>query len=331
MKRTFWYAAMTKDEVQHSRMTFYKAINRRNNMKVRFQVSENFPGRTGIPAKTMVLTFGISFACHAILIGAMFFLPEYRKPSGNPFPSSINVSLVSLPAAPTGPPAGSAPVAKEAIPVQAEKAVEQKAIKAEASIPEKISKPAVKVEKKVSLKPEISPKKRVETADLIKNAVKNMEKKVGESRPASVSDAIGRMRDQVENTNKVKGAGIPGSGVKGSFPGITGGTGSGVGSPFGVLDIYKAEIYYKIQQNWAYSEQLGGRGADSMAVLVIKIMPGGEISDIRFESKSGNRYLDDSAYRAIQKSNPLPPVPEQYDRTYYEVGLRFGTGGLKQK
>ena len=271
-------------------------------MKGHLQISENFLGGTGIPPKTMVLTFGVSFACHAILIGAMFFLPEYRKPSGNPFPSAINVSLVSLPAAPTGPPAGSAPVAKEAIPAQAEKAVEQKAIKAEASIPEKISKPAVKVEKKV-----------------------------GESRPAAVSDAIERMRDQVENTNRVKGAGIPGSGVKGSFPGITGGTGSGAGSSFGVLDIYKAEIYYKIQRNWAYSEQLGGKGADSMAVLVIKIMPSGEISDIRFEGKSGNSYLDDSAYRAIQKSNPLPPVPEQYGRTYYEVGLRFGTAGLKQK
>ena len=65
-------------------------------MKGRFQVSENFLGGTGIPSKTMILTFGISFACHAILIGALFFLPEYRKPSGNPFPSTINVSLVSL-------------------------------------------------------------------------------------------------------------------------------------------------------------------------------------------------------------------------------------------
>jgi len=65
-------------------------------MKERFQVSENFLGGTGIPSKAMVLTFGISFACHAILIGALFFLPEYRKPSVNPFPSAINVSFVSL-------------------------------------------------------------------------------------------------------------------------------------------------------------------------------------------------------------------------------------------
>jgi len=27
MKRTYWYAAMTKDEAQHSRMTFYEAVN----------------------------------------------------------------------------------------------------------------------------------------------------------------------------------------------------------------------------------------------------------------------------------------------------------------
>jgi hypothetical protein len=27
MKRTYWYAAMMKDEAQHSRMTFYEAVN----------------------------------------------------------------------------------------------------------------------------------------------------------------------------------------------------------------------------------------------------------------------------------------------------------------
>jgi len=27
MKRTYWYAAMTKDEAQHSRMTFYEAVD----------------------------------------------------------------------------------------------------------------------------------------------------------------------------------------------------------------------------------------------------------------------------------------------------------------
>jgi hypothetical protein len=26
MKHTYWYAAMTKDEAQHSRMTFYEAV-----------------------------------------------------------------------------------------------------------------------------------------------------------------------------------------------------------------------------------------------------------------------------------------------------------------
>jgi TonB family protein len=65
-------------------------------MKGCFQVSGNFLGRTGIPPKTVILTFGISFACHAILIGALFFLPGYSKLPDSPFPSTINVSLVSL-------------------------------------------------------------------------------------------------------------------------------------------------------------------------------------------------------------------------------------------
>jgi hypothetical protein len=28
MKRTYWYAAMTKDEAQQSRMTFYEAVDK---------------------------------------------------------------------------------------------------------------------------------------------------------------------------------------------------------------------------------------------------------------------------------------------------------------
>lgn len=279
--------------------------------------------RNGIPPKTLVLTFGISFLCHAVLIGAMFFLPEYRKPMGNPFPSAINVSLVSFSA---GPPAGEVSVAGVAV-AQAKKA----GLKKET--------PAVKVEKAETVKKAVSlsskkiPAKKVETSKLINNAIKNIEKKVDESRSATVARAIDRLRNQVESSDNIKTAGVPGGSIKSSAPaggpgGFGTGTGGGTGGAVGAIDIYKAEIYYRIQQNWAYSEQLGGSNSERMAVLVIKIMSGGEISDIWFERKSGNRFLDESAYRAVQKSNPLPPIPQEYDRPYYEVGLRFGTGGL---
>lgn len=287
--------------------------------------------RNGIPPKTLVLTFGISFLCHAVLIGAMFFLPEYRKPMGNPFPSAINVSLVSFSA---GPPAGEVSVAGVAV-TQAKKAglnKETPIVKKEIPVV-KVEK-AETVKKAVSLNPKKIQDKKVETSKLINNAIKNIEKKVDESRSATVARAIDRLRNQVESSDNIKTAGVPGGGIKSSAPaggpgGFGTGTGGGTGGAVGAIDIYKAEIYYRIQQNWAYSEQLGGSNSERMAVLVIKIMPGGEISDIWFERKSGNRFLDESAYRAVQKSNPLPPIPQEYDRSYYEVGLRFGTGGLK--
>lgn len=282
--------------------------------------------RNGIPSKTLVLTFGISFLCHAVLIGAMFFLPEYRKPMGNPFPSAINVSLVSFSA---GPPAGEVQVAGAAA-VQAKKA----GLKKETPVI-KVEK-AEKIKKAVSLSPKKIPAKKVETSRLINNAIKNIEKKIDESRSATVARAIDRLRNQVESSDNLKTAGVPGGSIKTGAPaGVPGGFGTGTGGgaegAAGVIDIYKAEIYYRVQQNWAYSEQLGGSNSELMAVLVIKIMSGGEIRDIWFERKSGNRFLDESAYRAVQKSNPLPPIPQEYDRPYYEVGLRFGTGGLKQK
>ncbi len=299
-------------------------------MKERFQVSGHLVRVNGIPPKTLVLTFGISFLCHAVLVGAMFFLPEYKRPVGNPFPSALNVSLVSFSA---GPPAGEVPVAGAAVP-QAEKAglkKETPLIKVDKA--EAISKPVIKEEKTqkaVSLSPKKTPEKKVETSKLINNAIKNIEKKIAESRSATVAGAINRLKNQVERSGNIKTAGVPGGGIKTNAPaGVSGGFGTGGAA--GVIDIYKAEIYYRIQQNWAYSEQLGGGNSEMMAVLVIKIMPGGEIIDIWFERKSGNRFLDESAYRAVQKSNPLPPIPQEYNRPYYEVGLRFGAGGLNQK
>jgi colicin import membrane protein len=73
----------------------------------------------------------------------------------------------------------------------------------------------------------------------------------------------------------------------------------------------------------------GGR-TDLEAVLVIKIMPNGEIQDIWFEKKSGNSYFDDSVYKAVKKSNPLPPLPKDYQRPFYNVGLVFTPSGLRK-
>ncbi|UCE07902.1 MAG: TonB C-terminal domain-containing protein [bacterium] len=95
------------------------------------------------------------------------------------------------------------------------------------------------------------------------------------------------------------------------------------------IKIYQAEIQYQIQKNWSFSQLLGGRSTDLETVLAIKILRSGEIEDIWFDKKSGNNYLDESAYKAIVKSNPLPPLPKEYIGSHYKIGLIFGPKGLK--
>jgi colicin import membrane protein len=58
-------------------------------------------------------------------------------------------------------------------------------------------------------------------------------------------------------------------------------------------------------------------------------MPNGEIKDIFFTDRSGNSYLDESAYKAIVKSNPVDPHPEGISKPYVNVGLRFTPEGVR--
>jgi colicin import membrane protein len=60
------------------------------------------------------------------------------------------------------------------------------------------------------------------------------------------------------------------------------------------------------------------------------VMPDGEITDIRFTERSGNAYLDESAYRAIVKANPVSPHPTGIRTPYVTVGVRFTPEGIKK-
>jgi len=61
--------------------------------------------------------------------------------------------------------------------------------------------------------------------------------------------------------------------------------------------------------------------------ILIKILKSGEIRDIIYETKSGNRYLDESAKKAIKKANPLPALPG--GMRSYDVVVIFTPKGLK--
>ena len=114
---------------------------------------------------------------------------------------------------------------------------------------------------------------------------------------------------------------------------MRGGTaGSGVSNKtLELLDIYNAEIWHRIQKNWAFSEEMVRGRTDLEATIIVKIMRKGEIRDIWFEKRSGNSYFDDSVFKAVKKSDPLPPLPEGYLGPFYDVGFRFNLSELQRR
>lgn len=95
------------------------------------------------------------------------------------------------------------------------------------------------------------------------------------------------------------------------------------------LSLLKFHAYYNmvggmIQSAWAYpSEKKEGL----TAWLQLKITRNGELKAVLVEKTSGNTLFDESALRAVKKASPFPPVPEEMEGTFLEVGLRFCPGG----
>jgi colicin import membrane protein len=174
-------------------------------------------------------------------------------------------------------------------------------------------------------------KETFQPSKVVQSAIEKIEKETkGPSSEDLKKDALARLEKKVAETpsgstgEKSQSEGGSGGGARGKGSG-SGFEGEGVGS---AKEVYNGLIAYHIQKNWAFSEQLA-RGQNNLETLVgIKILSNGEILDVWIDKKSGNQYLDESAIRAIKKSNPLPPLPKEIGVYDYKVGLRFTPQGL---
>lgn len=261
---------------------------------------------------------GLSILFHVVFFSGVLFLPHLRT-SREYVPYAVEVDLVSLPrAAPESQPASpqlrappkpvetAEPAKPEPTPMQPAEAKPQ-------GTPEQpVSVAPSSLEVKRSLK-----KKTFDASKVIKSAIAKIEKEAPESRPHSVLQAIDKLKEQVESDAAVV---------------LRGGVGTGGVSKktLELLDIYNAEIWHRIQKNWAFSEEMARGRIDLEATIIVKIMKKGEIRDIWFEKRSGNTYFDDSVFKAVKKSDPLPPLPESYRGPFYEVGFRFNLSELQR-
>jgi colicin import membrane protein len=263
----------------------------------------------------------VSILCHLIFFSGVLFLPQLRS-SRSYIPSAVEVDLVSLPPSRAGSQVPAGGGKKEAVrtpekPKPAKKKIEtEKPKEAPAPVPaqpkETVSLAPKPLEVKRSLK-----QKTYDPSKAIKSAIAKIEKEAPESRPHEVREAIERLKKEDAESER---------GVVMRSGGTSGGTQRGAPDLF---DIYNAEIWQRIRDNWAFSEALAGGRRDWEAIVIVKIMKDGHIMDTWFETRSGNSYFDDSALKAVKKSDPLPPLPEAYREPYYEVGLHFDLSALQ--
>jgi len=267
--------------------------------------------------------FSLSFIFHLVFFGT-FFVAQKHKPGRIPKTSVINVSLVASPQKA----AGAKTAVKKAVTAPKPKTSQKKETRKETA--KVASKPVKKApEVSTSGKPKVSLKKKTFKASKVKkSALKDIEKKVEKTSSERITSALDRLKSRVEEQEVEKRLETddaptqPAAGI--------GSEGTGEGGRVGeLIDIYRVEIAYQIQKNWAFPEQLAGGRKDLQTLLVFKVMPNGEIRDLFFTDRSGNTHLDESAFRAIMKTNPVDPHPSGIIRPYVQMGLRFTPEGIK--
>jgi TonB family protein len=85
---------------------------------------------------------------------------------------------------------------------------------------------------------------------------------------------------------------------------------------------YYVAIWSRIKGQWSLPRDILSK-ENIETVIQARILRNGAISGIIFEKRSGNRYFDDSAMKAIKKASPLPPLPEWIRDNSIEIGIRF--------
>ena len=278
------------------------------------------PHGIGDEFRTFLFFFTLSTLCHVIFFGVFIVVPGFRIEKKSTL-AVINVSMVTLPSQEKI----AAPVRR--VPTE----TQRKEIMPETPQASRLSPPIASEVYPTPVADSVAPKikkslkkETFKSAKMVKHAITEIEKKVEEARPNQITQALDRLKDDVEKTgepDKQKHNALNDQAI----PGVSG---PGSKQELELIDIYRIEVAYQIQKNWAFSEQLAGGRTDLVADLAFTIMPSGEIKDIWFDKRSGNMYLDESAQKAILKSNPVSPHPPGIVKPFIIVGLRFTPKGV---
>mgnify|MGYP000595622421 CR=1 FL=1 len=282
----------------------------------------------------LVYPLAASLICHIFLLVLIAFTPSlhFKTP---PAQSVINVSMVSLKTAAEATATQSAPE-RQAPKIEKKTAVKP-AVKAPVKAPVKPEPKTAQIPTQPDSKPKTSLKKKTfKSTAVVKQAIRQLEEtkaaptdeqKSSAQSSETLKSALDRLRKEV---GKTEADGSPSSGKKSGDAGAKLGKFNEAGKRKAeLIDLYRLEVAFQIQKRWAFNDALAGGDQSLVAAIVFKIMPDGEIQDIFFTDRSGNKYLDESAYKAIVKSNPVDPHPDGLNQPYVEMGIRFTPQGIR--
>lgn len=252
---------------------------------------------------------GLSFLIHLALMSLVFIVPSYG-PSIRSFPGTVyEVNLVEMPGGGAPRPPGPA-VPKEA---KTEPAAQKETKAKRIEEPRREEKPLVIAKKTLDKAPQSAEKPKASTSEMIEKAISGIEKKVKSDNVDHLNAAFSKLQAKVSGGEGQGSGGGPGAG--------------GQGVSGGPMALYQMEVEARIRSNWAYPVALDKKQLE--AVVVIMVKQDGTILKTRIEKRSASPLFDESVLKAVERSNPLPPFPDSYRKSYDEIEITFNLKDLE--
>ncbi len=153
------------------------------------------------------------------------------------------------------------------------------------------------------------------------------QKEARETADEAAKDAVSKLADALKTTTAVSPADAAGQTTSATkTAAVSGPRGTGIEPDF-YMKQYLATVYQKIHEHWILPD-LQNWDNSLEAVLVIAIRRDGVVTNSFFERKSDNIYFNQFVLKAVKDAEPLPPFPDQFKETTFEIGLRFKPGEL---
>lgn len=252
-------------------------------------------------------SFTISLAIHLVVFIAAGSVTLFKM-SGTTYSPTYTVDLVSLPPAPASKPSPVKAPAKRTSKPKPVKATEKKPEKAVAA--REVPPPEQSFE-------EVRPAGGDEAARVERRKrIEELEQEARRLYESYTTEDTGEAEEAV--TKKAEPVERPGSeqsvsGVQSAVQGNASDLRSRA---------YYDQVWAKIRASWVLPEAVTS-GDSLLTVIGIRISSMGEIQQSWVERSSGNSYYDQSAIRAIRKASPVPPLPDELEKEFLEVGVNF--------